>query len=265
MPNILANGINVYYEEQGDPKNPVLILIGGLARDHTIWSEVLKQEEMQHFRVIVYDNRGCGQTGPSEGPYSCELFAKDLNALMGKLQVTSAIIVGHSMGGFIAQSFAALYPKRVTKLVLCSTCMLPSKKCIEYLKDRLDLCQRNTPMEYIIQTALPWLCSPRFLTEERVRQMTESMLSNPFPQTLLALEAQIKVCLQQDSRSLVPLIQVPTLVITGTDDLVMAPAEGRALADGLPHGAFVEVAEAAHMIQVEQPKKLSQLIRDFVK
>ncbi len=263
MPNILANGINIYYEEQGDPKNPLLILIGGLARDHTIWSEVLKQEEMQQFHVIVYDNRGSGQTDQSEGPYSCELFAKDLNALMEKLDLPSAVIVGHSMGGFIAQSFAALYPKRVTKLVLCSTCMLPSKKCIEYLKDRLDLCQRNAPMKYIIQTALPWVCSPRFLTEERISQMKESLLSNPFPQTLQALEAQIKVCLQHDSRSLAPLIKVPTLVITGTEDLVMAPAAGRALAKGLPHGVFVEVAEAAHMIQVEQPKKLSQLIRDF--
>ncbi len=264
MPKVFANGINIYYEEHGDPKNPLLILIGGLTRDHTIWSEVLKQEEIKQFRAIIYDNRGSGQTDQPEGPYSCELFANDLDALMEKLHVSSATIVGHSMGGFVAQYLAAFHPQRVARLVLCSTCIRQSAECIEYLNSRLDLCRRKVPIEQIVQTALPWLYTSHFLTEDRARQIIEGVKLMPFPQTYHALEAQIMACIQHDSRAILSLITVPTLVLTGKEDRLMTPDTCKELAAQLPSGIFIELAGAAHMIQMEKPKELCQIIRDFI-
>lgn len=263
MPKVLANGIHIYYEERGDPQNPLLILIGGLTRDHTIWSEVLKQEGMKQFRVIVYDNRGSGQTDQPEGPYSSKLFADDLNAFMEKLGLSSAIIVGHSMGGFAAQYLAAYYPKQVAKLILCSTCMRQSAEGIEYLKGRLDLCRKKIPMEQMVQTALPWLYTSEYLTEDRICKIMEGVKSMRFPQTYQALEAQILACIQHDSRSILSLIQVPTLVVTGKEDRIMTPDTCREFASKLSNGSFLEIAHAAHMIQIERPKELSQIIQNF--
>src|SRR3989338_3854111 len=115
----------------------------------------------------------------------------------------------------------------------------------------------------MVRTALPWLYTSHFLTEDRVNQIIESAKSAPFPQTFQALEAQIMACRQHDARSILSLIQVPTLVITGKEDRVMTPDICKAMAAQLPNGIFIEVAEAAHMIQIEQPKQLSQIIRDF--
>ncbi len=242
----------------------LIIFVGGLTRDHTVWSEILKQEEMEQFSVVVYDNRGSGQTDQPEGPYSSELFANDLNALMEKLQLSSAIIVGHSMGGFIAQYLAALHPKRVEKLILCSTCIRQPTEGIEYLNSRLDLCRRKVPIEQMIETALPWLYTSSFLTKDRVHQIIESVKLIPFPQNIQALEAQIIAFIQHDSQAILPLIKAPALVVTGKEDKVMTPDVCKELAAKLPIGSFIEVSGAAHMIQIEQPKKLWKIIRDFI-
>ena len=118
MPKIQSNGIELYYEVHGEGRP--LVLISGLGYSSWQWHKMVPFLA-EHFQVIIFDNRGVGESDKLEGPYSAQLLAADTVGLLDALGLEKAIIAGHSMGGFIAQAIALDYPQRVEKLILCST------------------------------------------------------------------------------------------------------------------------------------------------
>jgi pimeloyl-ACP methyl ester carboxylesterase len=118
MPKVQANGITLYYEVHGtgDP----LILISGMSYDHWQWHK-MTPDLAQHFQVIVFDSRGVGESDKPAGPYTAQLLADDTAALLEALGHRQAFVLGHSMGGFIAQALALSRPELVGKLILAST------------------------------------------------------------------------------------------------------------------------------------------------
>jgi 3-oxoadipate enol-lactonase len=81
MPYIVANGISIYYEIHGHNNNPPLVQVGGLSRDHNIWNSVLDYLT-SNFKVIIYDNRGAGQSDKPQGPYNSDMLGEDLADLL---------------------------------------------------------------------------------------------------------------------------------------------------------------------------------------
>ena len=118
MPKTVSNGINLYYETHGTGKP--LVLISGLGYSLWQWHK-MAPFLAEHFTVITFDNRGVGQSDKPAGPYTVQMLAADTVGLLDALKIEKAIIMGHSMGGFIAQAIALEYPERVDKLILCST------------------------------------------------------------------------------------------------------------------------------------------------
>jgi pimeloyl-ACP methyl ester carboxylesterase len=139
VPNAIANGIDITYEEFGDPAAPVILLIMGLGAQLTMWREAFcRRLADAGFRVIRYDNRDVGLSTkleaagvpnmaenmrrvmagqPVEAPYTLSDMARDAIGLLDTLAIARAHIVGVSMGGMIAQIVAATYPERVRSLV----------------------------------------------------------------------------------------------------------------------------------------------------
>src|SRR5262245_22618692 len=117
MPKVPANGIDVYYEAHGagDP----LLLVAGFGCDHTIWSGLVPALAARH-RVILFDNRGTGQT--SGAVTGVRQMADDAAGLLDALGPGPAHVAGHSMGGMIAQELALAHPGRVRSLALLSSC-----------------------------------------------------------------------------------------------------------------------------------------------
>ena len=123
MPTIKTNNIQTYYEVHGE--GPVLVFIHGLGACHKMWQPQIEPFS-KHFRVIVYDVRGHGDSTGSDEKYSIKLFASDLKALLSELSIGKAHVCGLSMGGLIVQQFAIDYPTSVDKLVLAGTfCHIP--------------------------------------------------------------------------------------------------------------------------------------------
>ncbi len=118
MPKAQANGIEQYYEIYGTGKP--LVLIAGLGYSLWQWHKMIPYLA-KHFQVIAFDNRGVGQSDKPAGPYTAQLLAADTVGLLDALKIERAIIMGHSMGGFVAQALALDFPQRVEKLILCST------------------------------------------------------------------------------------------------------------------------------------------------
>ncbi len=119
MPYAETNGISLYYEEYGE--GHPLVLIHGLGSSLESWS-VQVPIYSQHFRVIVYDNRGSGRSEKPDYPYTMEQMADDAVGLMDFLGIEKAHFAGKSMGGMISQWIGIKHPTRVNKLVIgCSS------------------------------------------------------------------------------------------------------------------------------------------------
>src|SRR5579862_6915900 len=122
MPKMKCNdGADLYFNVTGQGE-PIVLIAGGFC-DHHVWDDVIELLNSD-FRVITYDNRGIGQSSVSQCDYTIELLANDLDCLLNQLKIPSAHIVGHSMGGFIAQYFAAHYAEKVLSLSLLSSLLV---------------------------------------------------------------------------------------------------------------------------------------------
>ena len=119
MPFAQTNNIQTFYEIHGEG-SPLLLIHGGLV-DYRMWQRQVEPFSKK-YRVITYDIRGHGQTGGSEKRvYSVQLLAEDLRALREQLQVDKPVVCGLSLGGIVAQAYAASYPADIAALILCDT------------------------------------------------------------------------------------------------------------------------------------------------
>ncbi len=123
MPKIKTNNVETYYETHSD--GIPLVFIPGVGACHKMWQPQIEPFS-EHFKVIVYDVRGHGESSGSDEKYSIKLFASDLKTLLDELGVAKAHLCGLSMGGLIAQQFAIDYPTMADKLILAGTfCHIP--------------------------------------------------------------------------------------------------------------------------------------------
>ena len=118
MPVVRTNSIDLYYEVQG--AGTPLVLLAGLGYPGWQWHRMAPLLA-QRCQVFTLDNRGVGRSDKPAGPYTASLLAADTVGLLDALGIEQAAIMGHSMGGFIAQALALEYPQRVSKLILAST------------------------------------------------------------------------------------------------------------------------------------------------
>lgn len=114
-----VNGIKICYEIHGEGKPVILIHGFGSSKDN--WKLAQVGSLSEKFKVIIMDNRGAGKSDHLDEQYLMEMFADDINALMKYLKIEKAHIIGLSLGGMIAQTFAIHYHERVDKLILINT------------------------------------------------------------------------------------------------------------------------------------------------
>src|SRR4029453_6499399 len=109
MPFFARDGVDLYYEIHGE--GPPLLLIPGLATNSQTWATILPGLSSR-YRTIVVDNRGSGRTSPGDARLDIEAMADGCAALIGHLGLASVAVLGHSMGGFVAQACALRHPER---------------------------------------------------------------------------------------------------------------------------------------------------------
>jgi pimeloyl-ACP methyl ester carboxylesterase len=253
MPIAQANGIPIHYEDHGNPDDPVILLIMGFAAQLTLWpDELVEAIAAEGFRVIRYDNRDIGLSHKFDGvrapgvvkltlmnriglkprvPYTLGDMADDGAGLLDALGIEAAHIAGASMGGMIAQRFAARHPQRTRSLIsIFSTTGNPKlpaarKEAMQALITRPASNDEAVLVEHGMMLART-IGSPGFPTdEERLREkVTAAVRRSVYPEGPARHLAAIVA--DGDRRKLLRGLDVPTLVLHGEDDPLIPVAAG---------------------------------------
>jgi len=195
-----------------------------------------------------------------------DLMADDGAALIDHLGYGPVHILGHSMGGFTALSLAARYPGKVNKLVLAASGEKSSSRNTLLFSDLADRYDRGGNLSDFFRTVFYWIFSPAFFEDDdTVKSAMEFALSYPFPQSPVSFRNQVNAIAAFDGARFTGSINVPALVLAGTEDLLFPAAAGADLAKKIPGGTFLAIDGAAHSIHAEKPEKFAEAVIYFLK
>lgn len=252
--------VEVHYVIDGPDDGDVVLLSNSLGSDLHMWDPQVKPLTDNGFRVVRYDTRGHGGSPVPPGPYTISDLADDVVALLDRLDVASAHFVGLSLGGMTGIWLGRHAPARIRSLVLCCTSARPGNR--QMWLDRAAKV-RADGMADIAEGGLGRWFTPawRAANPGPASRMREMMVATPAQGYASCCE----VLADLDLTAELPGITAPTLVISTADDQALPPEHGRLIADGIPGARFELVGPAAHLGNVEQPERFSQLILEHVK
>lgn len=259
MPFAVNDGVRIYWEAAGS--GPPLLLIMGLGYSHEMWHRTTPLVS-QHFKTILFDNRGVGKSDIPPGPYPIATMAADAAAVLDAAGVAGADVYGVSMGGMIAQEFALRYPGRVRKLILgCTAAGGPKAVRADPEVNQVLLMRGNMTLEEGTEAMVPYIYdagTPRTRIDEdlAIRRRT-------YP-TAEAYTAQLQGILAWESYSRLGQIQAPTLVIHGETDRLVPPGNGRLIAEAITGSKLVLIPHASHIYMTDQPEASHKSVMDFL-
>ena len=244
------DGTSIAFEERGVGV-PVLLIAGQATGMHG-WGP-FADALARDFRVIAYDHRGIGESGEGDpSRYSTRGFAEDAVAVLDAAGVAAAHVVGHSMGGRVAQWLAADHPERVRRLVLIATSSgdrSATRRAPGALADLLSG-DRGRMRPLFFETE--WADAhpgdvDRFFTRTASRP---------------ALRGHFAASRDHDGSAVLDRIRAETLIVHGAHDALTPAAHGRLLADRIPHASLLEF-DARHGLHLDTPA-VEQAVRDFL-
>ena len=262
MPFARVNGIKIYYELHGPEDAEVLILNNGVIMSAaTSW--VYQTAELPtHFRTLLYDCRGQGQSDHPQEAYSMGLHAEDLDALLDFLAIPSAHTAGISYGGEVAQAFALKYPQRTKSLILIDTVSEVGPELKMIIQSWVHALKSNDP-EGFFYNSVPWNFSPDWIksnqalldaAKERYRELD-------FPAVINLCEAFFEVNFTDQLHQ----ISVPTCIMVGELDLVKGPRYAQVIHNEIPQAEMHVLKGSGHVTCWEVPKEFNRIIIQFVK
>ena len=243
--------MKLYYEIQGNGEP--LLLIAGLGSDNASWAGV-RGKLAKHFRVIAFDNRGSGRSGDPDKKYSISDMADDAMGLLDKLGIKRCHVIGHSMGGYIAQDIAIRYPERVGKLILEATAPVSTARNNELFADLLKRFKKDHDNVALMRLWTYWLFSPKtFERKNYIEKFIKYASTYPYPQSVVGFKHQLGAVRAFNVCAKIKRIKAKTLVIIGSDDILIYPAESMKLVKGIKGSAVAEIKDTGHCLHVESP------------
>lgn len=261
MPTIKVNGIEIYYEVHG--KGTPLICIEGFTCNRLTWEEYVAPLSA-HYQLIIFDNRGSGQSSSPEGPYTIEMLAEDTAGLLKALHVSKCFAIGHSMGAAILQQLCLSHPELVRKGILANAFAKAPNKWKWQMEWTAKLIDLNIDDRLIIEGILPWIYSEEFMGDpEKIQQAVQWSLNNPYPQPLAGLKGQTHALAQFDLRPHLKEIRTPLVVAAGDEDIGFPLFCAEELVENIPEAELYIFQGQAHMILDERKEEFLELIKGY--
>lgn len=267
MSIVRSNGIDLYYEIHGHGEP--LVLIAGLGYDGWMWHRMIPGLA-EHFEVISFDNRGVGQSDKPPGPYSAGMLAADVIGLLDACGLPQAHIMGHSMGGFVAQAVAIDHPDRVDKLVLSATNFggprhVPiSPAAMAVLTD-----VSGDPIARL-RRGIAISCAPGFTeaNPEIVEEWVKYRVAHPIDPAGYQAQLAIGLSLLPEAAAFeqrLAAVRAPTLILFGEHDAVVPPGNAALLAERIADARVDILPGAGHFFPFETPAAANAAVIRFLK
>lgn len=257
-------GCRLSYEVRGD--GPPVLLIQGVGVHGGGWRPQVDALSGR-YRCLSFDNRGMGRSQPLGVPLSVPQMAEDALALMDAEGIKSAHVVGHSLGGLVAQHVALVARERVRSLsLLCTIARGKDATKLSAWMLWVGLQTRIGTLRMRRRAFLRLVVPPAALEgidrddlAARLAPFFGHDLGDPAPVTMKQLSAMRAY---DATGRLGELAGVPTLVVAAEHDRIAPPVVGRALAAGIPGARYVELADASHGVPITQPERVDSLLLD---
>jgi 3-oxoadipate enol-lactonase len=241
---------------------PTVLMLHGIGGGHLAFAPQVETLASSGYRAVAWDMPGYGHSAPIE-PYNFKGLAQSCIALIESLQCADLTLLGHSMGGMVAQEVMARRPELVNKLVLCGTSPSFGKPDGDWQRE--FIAQRTAPLDagqsmtQLAEALVPQMVGPGALPEG-VRLATVCMSQVPASTYRRALEALVSF----DRRTNLTQIRVPTLVISGEHDRNAPPAVMKKMADAIPNGTYLEMRGVGHLQNLEAPDDFDGMLLNFL-
>ena len=253
----MTSSTDQLYLKQAGSGTP-LLLIHGLLVNGDMFASVF-DAFAKSYHVLVPDLRGHGQSKHLAPPYTVEQHAHDLAMLLKSLSISSAIVLGYSQGGAVAQQLAIDYPNLVSRLILACT----------YAYNQITL------QEKLEAKITPWLI--RLLSVTQFARLTTRMMGHLTPDQAKLLETMIvsneklrmleatKAMLSFDSRARLGDIRCPTLIVAGANDTAVPLHHAHMLAQGISGAKLHVVPNAGHEMIFTHGTELVDAVEGFLR
>lgn len=259
---IKAGDIEIGYRIIG--KGHPLILIMGYGSTMNLWEEKLIDSLATHFQVIIFDNRGIGESSAGEKVFSIPQFADDTIGVLNALQIEKAHVLGWSMGSYIAQEMASTYPDRINKLVLYATTpspemFPPDSKITKLLGDTSGTPEQQGARWISVLFPEDWLVSHG----DRIKEIFYKPMGNLNPESIGKQYMAIDRWKGLEER--LATLTHQTLLIVGKEDVLAIPANSVYLKEKLLHAELSIIEGAGHGLMFQDPDQFLQVVTEFLK
>jgi pimeloyl-ACP methyl ester carboxylesterase len=261
---VARNGdVGLAYEVKGDGEP--LLMIHGLGYDRFGWGK-LPDLLAENFQVVIFDNRGVGDSDVPGGPYAVSQMAEDALAVLDAAGVDSAHVLGVSLGGYIAQELVLTHPDRVRKLVLASTApggprSVPMPAAGMEAFGRFPAMKREAGLRLLVENSLGeyGVREQPELVEEIYRYRLER---GP---TLAGWQAQAYAGATFDAYDRTPGIGAETLVLQGGADNVVDARNAELLVELIPGARLELIPDRGHLLVWQEAERLAPIVKEFLR
>ncbi|MCM3617229.1 alpha/beta hydrolase [Sutcliffiella horikoshii] len=254
----IKSDVSLFYEDKG--VGQTVVLLHGFCGSHAYWKYVM-DELTTYYRVIAIDLRGHGQSAVSEESFTINDMAEDVKLLLDSLEIEQASIIGHSLGGYIALSFAEKYDELTEGIGLIHSTAYPDSE--ESKKGREKAIQNiraNGIEDFIDELSLKLFAPQNIEAFKGEVEFTRSIgYSTKVQGAIEALEAMKN---REDKTPFIKEYSKPLLLLAGKEDQII-PSEKTFLIDG-EHVMKILLSKSGHMGMLEEPKVVIDALKTFL-
>jgi 3-oxoadipate enol-lactonase len=260
MPTIQANGTDLYYELHGPEDADVLVLSNGVLMSTASWG-LQTAVLAKHHRVLLYDCRGMWKSAHPKGPYTMELHADDLAALLDALNIETAHIAGISYGAEVSMAFALKYPQRVRSLFL-SSAVSESDPVLRGFIGSWSAAARSRDPQRLYEVSYMLNFSDAYIAANRAAL---EAAAGHYAQLDMDAVLELLDCFDRlDLTKELHRISARTLVLVGENDILKPRKYSERIAGEIPAADLVVVPGAGHAVCLEKPALFNAILLGFL-
>lgn len=252
------NGIQIAYTDEG--QGTPLLFVHGFPLSRGAWQKQVEQFR-ERYRVIAPDLRGHGESEATQGAISMENYARDLQALLDQLKTGPVILIGHSMGGYIAFAFARMFPQSLRGLVLVATRAVGDSPEAAAGRKATAEKVRKEGINALIDSMVPKMLSSKNQDPE-VAEKVRSLMSSSKPEGVAG--ALLGISQRPDSTPDLGKLSIPTLLMSGDDDGLIPHAESEKMSKSISGSKLEIIQGAGHLVAFEKPQEFNHRLEAWL-